>query len=87
MKTPRVCLVDWLDSSGASGWQLIEDAAVMEPDPCTSVGFVIAETEDRLTLLQSFTNRKATAKAKDMGDHALTIPKCSITRVVVLRKA
>ena len=85
MKTPKVCLVEWIDSSGSSGWQLLEDAAAIEPDRCTSVGFVIAETTDRLTLLQSLTNRKGT-KVKDHGDHVLTIPKSAIRKTVVLRK-
>ena len=83
MKVREVRLVEWIDSSGASGWQPIEDAALVEPDPCMSVGFVIGETPDHLTLLQSVTNRKS---GKNHADHVLTIPKCSIIRMVVLRK-
>ena len=84
MKAREVRLVEWIDSSASSGWQSCEDAAKIEPDPCMSVGFVIHETDDHLTLLQSVTNRKS---GKDHADHVLAIPKCSITRTVVLRKA
>ena len=53
------------------------------PDPCLSVGFVIHEADDYLTLFQSVTTRKS---GRDYVDQVLAIPKCSITRTVVLRK-
>lgn len=83
MKTREVRLVEWIDSSGSSGWQPIEDAAKIVPDPCLSVGFVIHEADDYLTLFQSVTTRKS---GRDYVDQVLAIPKCSITRTVVLRK-
>ena len=84
MKAPKVVLVEWVDSSGTGGWQPLTQVVKMEPDRCISVGFVVNETDKYVTLIQSFTNRKDSTT--DEADHALTIPKRAITRIVTVRK-
>lgn len=74
--------VEWIDSCAESGWQPIRDLAKNSPDPCVSVGFVIAESGEHITLMQSHTERLG---GDQTGSAALTIPKFAITRSEILR--
>lgn len=77
-------LVEWLDSCSEHGWQPLTDSKKIEPDHCSSVGFVIADTDEYLTLLQSFTNRKDAAA--DQGDNSICIPKFAILNSITIRE-
>lgn len=74
----KVVYVEWIDSTGGgSAWELRRDLDDFEPLQCKSVGLVLEETSEYLTLAMS------TTEFSVMG--ALTIPKVVITKVKTLR--
>lgn len=75
MKEYKIIYVEWVDSSHNTGWQTAE-AALKEDHllDCKTVGFLIKETDDHLTVAQS------SAVDPDQVDGVLTIPKVAITK-------
>lgn len=70
--------IQWLDSKGVtSSWEHIDELEPLEPVICTSVGFIIDETDSYVTLVQSVSEEQILAR--------LTIPKCAITLMQALR--
>ena len=71
-----VALVEWRDSTGDSGW-----AADDEGDPVgvliiiRSIGYVLLETEETITLCQSIDNAE-----DDKTDNRLSIQKALVTK-------
>lgn len=71
-------VVWWIDSMGSSEWHNVEVLDQVEPLPiCVSVGFVVRETEESLSLIQT-----GQTKLKDSEFHMffgeMTIPKVAI---------
>ena len=79
----EVRYVEWVDSLGSHGWDSLKEAREMRPMAIKSVGFVIAEDADYVTLLQSYDER---ASGEPQGDHVTSIPTAAITKSRTLRK-
>ena len=71
----EVRYVQWIDSMGAHGWELLEEIKTNRPLLIHTVGFVVDEGEDYVTILQSYDER---ASGKPQGDHAISIPRSAI---------
>lgn len=69
--------VEWLDSSGGSGWEELNDIRRYRPLRIFTVGFVLDEGDSHVTLLQSYDER---SDGKPHGDHHITIPKFAIVK-------
>ena len=76
--------VEWTDSVGNGGWHSLAKDKDMPPDRIQTVGYVIAETDKHVTLVQSFTNRKDASE--DQGDNSISIPKVAILKSRTLIK-
>ncbi len=75
--------VTWLDSKGGPGWTGIEELSVQaKPMSCVSVGYVLFETHEYVTLVQSFDTQAATN-----ADNYIAIPKFAVLSSRTLRKA
>ena len=70
----RICLIEWVDSSFAQGWMSMEYAKKHDVARVASVGILVYEDKDKITIMQDVSNKE------DMGD-GITIPKCSIKRI------
>jgi hypothetical protein len=79
-------LIDWIDAHGSDGWhsmKRIEEFCYGLP--CRTVGWVVAENEEALTLTSSYSTSKS-ATSPDSGSGYFTVPKKMITKRTVLRK-
>lgn len=74
----RLAYVEWFDSMGGDHWQPL-DANRREDLRCRSVGWILREDHDGLTLVPHI----ATEGAQGRG--VLTIPRVSITAIINLR--
>lgn len=78
--------VAWIDSAARYEWHPEHEALRESEDDymlCCSVGYVLRETSDKLTLTQSFTaNHDGT---RDVGG-TLSIPKLAIREIKELRR-
>lgn len=75
----RLVWVDWLDSSGTSAWRELksyQEFAKGHNLSCESVGWVIQESADRVTI--SSTRSKGT----DEVNGNQIIPRCAIVEIV-----
>lgn len=53
----KLVLVDWVDAISAdSGWKTIEKMKKAVPHPCRSVGWIVNQTKDFVTLVSSLTD-------------------------------
>ena len=68
----RAAYVQWLDSMGTAGWTEFEAADMR----CESVGFVVHEDDDSLSLSASYSHGATSRKWNDI----IQIPKRAITR-------
>ena len=81
MKTGlRLVRVDWLDALSVSqkGWKDRADVEALGPIECVSVGFVLKETKDKITLAASIT-------ADNAVDGDICIPKSWISKIQELK--
>lgn len=46
----QIVLIEWLDSKGIQQWEYLDEIEPMPPCNCYSVGFLINENEDYVTL-------------------------------------
>lgn len=74
--------VEWIDSAGAgSGWQRVKAAETIRPSRAVSVGFLIHEDDDCLTVAGHVVVMQDT-DPDDGGqtdvDGAIVIPKCCV---------
>ncbi len=74
-RPPRV-EVYWRDIVSDSRWASLDDVRTREPVACTTLGYLIRDTADTVTLSHTLSG--------DDGDYT-TIPRGCITRVVRLR--
>ena len=79
-----VVYVEWLDSSHKPEWHTLSETQ-HPSDKCVSVGFLVDETDDWITFIQSCTNREK--DANDQADASMTIPKVAITKRILLTGA
>ena len=67
----RIKKIEWLDSCGTTvSWEHKEDIKPILPSRCYSVGYVLDETDEYITLLQSDSNDQILGR--------ITIPRCCI---------
>lgn len=78
--------VEWLDSNGTGSWTTFKELREEKPAFCQSVGYVLTETEDAVSLLQSVFMAVSEDRL-DSGMHHLIIPKVAITKQETLREA
>ena len=71
--------VEWIDSTGRGSWTTLKELRAIRPDLIISIGFVLCEDEDYLTLVQSYSMRDETQNADDVGDNSICIPKFAIS--------
>lgn len=76
-KDGKMVLIDWLDSKGAGSlWEHLDEIESMPPDRIRSVGIVIEEIHEYITVVQSLGTTQVLGR--------LTIPRCAIQRLVEL---
>lgn len=77
--TPRLVLVEWVDSQGGGGWKDLRDA-LRDADEntlaCESVGWLLKETEDWVLLAGTVT----TSSDRQVCD-PMQIPRCAVARI------
>ncbi len=74
----KIVRVEWVDSAFAQGWMDIEQAKNHTISHCTSVGILVHQDDEKITIMQSLSDKQ------DAGD-GITIPKCSIKRMRMLK--
>lgn len=67
-------MVKWVDSAFAHGWTLKETARKHTVSAIVSVGILLHEDREKITIMQSVSDKD------DAGD-GITIPKCSIKKI------
>ena len=75
----KIVKVEWIDSCADSNrWQLLEDfeSSVVRP---TTYGFLIYEDDEKITVAQTYAEGDENVPAQFNG--AMTIPRCSITKI------
>ncbi len=72
----KLLLVEWVDSTYSSGWQL-RDSIDEDITNCVTVGILLQEKKDILVMALSL--------SKVEYSQAMTIPKCAIKRMRTLR--
>ena len=73
----EIRLVTWLDSSGTGRWTSLTELRSERPRRITSVGFVLCESEDHVTLMQSH-DPPIDDDHLANGDNTITIPRFAI---------
>jgi len=73
MSDLKKVLVTWVDSAGTAHWDDIKEAEELEPVICETIGFLVKETKDYITVVQSYANQEGVM-------HALSIPKVAVTK-------
>ena len=73
MKLGTIYLVTWIDSIGSSGWRTIDEIP-LESEICTSIGWLIRETKETITLVGS------KSLQTNSFNGVLTIPKIAIRK-------
>ncbi len=81
----KIVEVEWVDSSGRDGWQT-EEAAKIRPHKIYSVGYVVEEAEEFITLVESRTSLNSDNDKVQTHGCALSIPKVAIKKTRILRK-
>lgn len=74
-KTEGAVAVEWIDSSTFQGWH--SKGQSFEAQPCSSVGFVVEDSKEWLTL--------AGSKTPNQWCQIMTIPKVAIKRIRALK--
>lgn len=70
--------IRWIDSSSRQGWQKF---STLKPDVIETIGFVLEETDDYITITDSVADREALFECVD---YMLTIPKFAITQIRIV---
>jgi hypothetical protein len=73
----QVVEVEWVDSCYHQGWQDTDIAKNKQVSRCSSVGYVIRDDKDQLTIAQGMTSND------NVGD-MVAIPRVSIIKVTTL---
>lgn len=75
----RIIKINWVDSVRASDWALLEDIDD-KPLDCVSVGFLIKETDEQITIAQNYGIKP------EQVCNLMTIPRCSIRDIKELKE-
>lgn len=74
----RLVLIEWLDSKGiTTAWEYLDEVEPMPPTLCYSVGFLVADTDQYVTVAQAMSDNQVLGRT--------TIPKCSIQKMETLK--
>lgn len=74
-------LITWLDASGGTGsWEHIENFQEKGPIHCQSVGFVVHETDEYVTIVQNLDGEEETKAC-----HHMVIPQMYVKKSRVLK--
>lgn len=83
---PRLVLVEWVDSAQpVPGWHFLDQAPELEVVRCTSVGWLVAETESVKMLAPNLGNIDSEGNTQASG--FIRIPTQAVTREVTLVEA
>ena len=64
--------IEWVDSKGITDqWEYRDEIETIPPSICWSVGFLVEETDQHMTIAQSVSETQVMGRT--------TIPRCSIT--------
>jgi len=74
----KLVMVEWVDSTFCQGWHDRDYTKEHEPSRITSAGILIYKDDNRMTIVQSVSDRH------DAGD-GITIPMCAVTRIRELK--
>ena len=75
--TARPVRVDWLDSKQpVPGWQWVSELEAPTPARCTSIGFLVGESDEALVLAQSLADADDHEHTQAGG--AMTIPRACV---------
>lgn len=71
--------IDWVDSHMKGSWVGVDHAKNYASDPgkCKSVGYLVGETEEMITLVMNLSLNHKTHEVVDVAD-AMSIPKVAI---------
>ena len=79
LKIRELVLVKWLDSKGlVNEWEFLEDIDPLLPSTCLSIGFLLEETKEYTTIVQSISESQVLGR--------MTIPARSILKVTRLKQ-
>jgi len=78
VSTPRLIVIEWLDSHRTAGWTT--DAPATEPVLCRSVGWLVHDGEKAKTITPHMTDEQTPQRAGEM-----TIPTCAVVRMRTLK--
>ena len=76
-KRDRAVIVTWVDSMGAGGWNDSEETRRAGPSTCRTVGWLVKDEPDAMTLALSKCDTESAAPWASL----ISIPRCSIKRV------
>jgi len=74
----ELVLIEWIDSAFMQGWMLKDKVKEHTISRIASVGILIHEDAEKITIVQDVSN-------KDDAADGITIPKCCIKRIRKLR--
>lgn len=74
-----IVIIEWVDSVRASDWAYVEDVDE-KPMDCISVGFLLKETEDSVTIAQNY------GLKPEQVCNLMTIPKRSIRSIKEIKE-
>lgn len=78
----EVRYIRWIDSNGGEGWTNLSRLRTHRPCVIHSVGFVMSEDEEHVSLLQSFDVKDDPAQVN--GDNWIAIPKVAVLDTQVI---
>ncbi|KKL26432.1 hypothetical protein LCGC14_2395360 [marine sediment metagenome] len=78
IKEPRIyTLIEWIDSKGITDeWEFLERLKPITCCICRSIGFIVEETDDYVTIAQSLTLTEIPENSQVLG--RMSIPKVAI---------
>lgn len=85
MMTQRLVLVEWVDSHSSSGWQVIEGDIEDRALVCLSVGWLLLDGANVKVVAPHKNHPEDSASFQTNG--VMTIPTCSVVRMVDLHEA
>ena len=76
----RIVLIEWIDSRGCtSDWEFLEDVEPQKPCNCITVGFILEDHSEYLTVVQTVSVELDQKNSQIMA--RMTIPRCAISAV------
>lgn len=75
----QIVKIEWVDSKGITDkWEYLSDIENMKPNVCTSVGYLLNDTEEYKEICQSISNGSPD-NVQIIG--RISIPTCSVRRI------